>query len=122
MTTQAKNEAMELLKQVNTKLDALSAAVAALAKVQPASSGARQASTGEPCFPNYGRSKGAPVRGASMQDLEFYAQNCRRSLADESKQRWWEKEQALLSAIEAEISRQSVGDGPPPHTDEDVPF
>ncbi|HZN92673.1 MAG TPA: hypothetical protein VFB81_08200, partial [Myxococcales bacterium] len=24
-------------------------------------------------LPNYGRSKGAPIRGASQQDLEFYA-------------------------------------------------
>jgi len=55
-------------------------------------------------FPNYGRSKGMPVAGASVQDLEFYANGCRRSLADESKARWHDKERALLAAIEAELA------------------
>lgn len=54
-------------------------------------------------FPNYGRSKGQPVRGASVQDLEFYAKGCRRTLADESKSRWHDKERQLLAAIEAEL-------------------
>ena len=55
-------------------------------------------------FPNYGRSKGMPVAGASVQDLEFYANGCRRSLADESKARWHDKERQLLAAIEAELA------------------
>src|SRR5687767_9638179 len=38
-------------------------------------------------FPPYGRSKGMPIRGASMQDLEFYANGSRRSLNDPSKAR-----------------------------------
>jgi hypothetical protein len=90
-------------------------------------------------FPNYGRSKGGPIRGATMQDLEYYANGARRSLADPSKARWHDKERALLAAIEAEISRQRGGGGgedeerggsssgmdenePPPHTDDDIPF
>lgn len=95
-------------------------------------------------FPNYGRSKGGPIRGATMQDLEYYANGARRSLADPSKSRWHDKERALLASIEAEIARQRGGDGggggggdeyrsggsssgmgdnePPPHTDDDIPF
>jgi hypothetical protein len=87
-------------------------------------------------FPNYGRSKGAPIAGASMQDLEFYANGCRRSLNDPSKSRWHDKERALLAAIEAEIARQRGGGGgggggrhgggdnePPPPSDGDhIPF
>lgn len=80
-------------------------------------------------FPSYGRAKGAPVSGASMQDLEFYANGARRSLADPAKQRFHANEQKLLDAIEAEIARQgdpsnftSEPGEPPPHTDEDVPF
>ncbi|WP_224240667.1 hypothetical protein [Hyalangium gracile] len=91
-------------------------------------------------FPNYGRSKGGPIRGATMQDLEYYANGARRSLNDPSKSRWHDKERALLAAIEAEIARQRGGGGggdeeprggsggamddsePPPHTDEDIPF
>ena len=91
-------------------------------------------------FPNYGRSKGGPIRGATMQDLEYYANGARRSLADPSKSRWHDKERQLLAAIEAEISRQRGGGGgggdegrggsssgmddgePPPHTDDDIPF
>lgn len=62
-------------------------------------------------FPNYGRSKGAPIYGATMQDLEYYANGARRSLNDPSKSRWHEKERQLLAAIEAEIARQGGGGG-----------
>ncbi|MFN7131561.1 MAG: hypothetical protein ACK4N5_05725 [Myxococcales bacterium] len=81
-------------------------------------------------LPNYGRSKGAPIRGASMQDLEYYKNGALRSLNDPAKARWHDKERALLAAIEAEIARQGGGggdeggpvDGPPPHGDDDIPF
>ena len=87
-------------------------------------------SDGGMVFPPYGRSKGMPVKGASMQDLEYYANGCKRTLNDPGKSRWHDKEKVLLAAIEAEISRQggSSGgdgggsDGPPPHSDEDAPF
>ena len=76
-------------------------------------------------FPNYGRSKGGPIRGATMQDLEYYANGARRSLADPSKSRWHDRERALLASIEAEIARQQGGGGgeddggPPPPSDSD---
>lgn len=90
-------------------------------------------------FPPYGRSKGMPIQGASMQDLEFYANGSRRSLADPSKSRFHDKERTLLAAIEEEIARQQgggggggeyggggYGGGPPddvpPPGDEDAPF
>ena len=80
-------------------------------------------------FPPYGRSKGMPVRGGSMQDLEYYANGCKRTLNDPSKSRWHDKERVLLAAIEAEIARQGGGGGggsgqeePPPPGDEDAPF
>ena len=87
-------------------------------------------------FPPYGRSKGAPVVGASIKDLEFYASGCRRTLDDPAKSRWHDKERVLLAAIEAELARQQGGggdegggfrafdqdDGPPAFTDDDVPF
>lgn len=83
-------------------------------------------------FPPYGRSKGQPVVGASMQDLEFYANGCRRTLNDPAKSRWHDKERVLLAAIESEIARQQGGGGggeappdrdePPPMTDDDIPF
>ncbi|XXF77994.1 hypothetical protein P2318_33850 [Myxococcaceae bacterium GXIMD 01537] len=90
-------------------------------------------------FPNYGRSKGGPIVGATQQDLEYYANGARRSLNDPSKSRWHDKERALLAAIEAELARQGGGGGggggrgrssapssgnePPPHGDEDqIPF
>lgn len=85
-------------------------------------------------FPPYGRSKGMPIVGASMGDLEFYANGSRRSLGDPAKSRWHDKERVLLAAIEAEIARQQGGggapgaeppfddaDGPPP-SDDDIPF
>jgi hypothetical protein len=101
-------------------------------------------------FPPYGRSKGMPIAGASMGDLEFYANGSKRSLADPSKSRWHDKERQLLAAIEAEIVRQggvpsadvpaprpsgggrsgggrqsappSFGEEPPPPGDDDIPF
>lgn len=81
-------------------------------------------------FPPYGRSKGMPIAGASMQDLDFYANGCRRTLADPGKARWHDKERQLLAAIEEEIGRQRGGgaggppddDGIPPPGDEDAPF
>ena len=89
----------------------------------------RAASAAGVMFPNYGRAKGAPVSGASMQDLEFYANGARRSLADPAKERYHASEKRLLDAIEAEIARQSDPSNftsepgePPPHADEDVPF
>lgn len=89
-------------------------------------------------FPPYGRSKGAPIAGASVQDLEFYIQGSRRSLDDPSKSRWHDKERVLLAAMEAELARQKGGgttgggsarreefdgpDGPSPFDDDDLPF
>jgi len=85
-------------------------------------------------FPPYGRSKGMPISGASMQDLEFYANGSRRSLNEPSKARFHDKERVLLAAIEEEIARQQGGGGGsdagyggppddvPPPGDEDAPF
>jgi hypothetical protein len=94
-------------------------------------------------FPPYGRSKGMPVVGAAVSDLEFYMGGCQRTLGDPSKARWHEKERVLLAAIEAELARQRSGEAgdiqyddqsaggshppdddfrPPPHSDDDIPF
>jgi hypothetical protein len=88
-------------------------------------------------FPPYGRSKGAPIAGASVQDLEFYISGSRRSLDDPGKARWHDKERVLLAAMEQELARQRGGSagaatsnafaGPddydaPPHSDDDIPF
>ena len=97
-------------------------------------------SDGSMVFPPYGRSKGMPVAGATVQDLEYYASGCRRTLGDPAKSRWHDKERQLLAAIEAELARQGGGGGSfaggsgrvtapsfrdddaPPHRDEDIPF
>lgn len=86
-------------------------------------------------FPPYGRSKGQPIAGASVQDLEFYINGSRRSLDDPSKARWHEKERVLLAAMEAELARQLSGEPrsdavparddyeeAPPFSDDDIPF
>ena len=75
-------------------------------------------------FPPYGRSKGAPIHGASIQDLEFYANGARRTLGDPSKARFHDKERILLGIIEAELGRQrdepTSDGGIPPHGDDDA--
>lgn len=86
-------------------------------------------------FPPYGRSRGQPIAGASVQDLEFYISGSRRSLDDPAKARWHDKERVLLAAMEAELARQRGEGGgggsarardeyeeAPPHTDDDIPF
>ncbi len=79
-------------------------------------------------FPPYGRSKGQPIAGATMQDLEYYAAGCKRTLGDPAKSRWHDKERVLLAAIEAEMARQRGGpppmssDEPPPPSEDDIPF
>jgi len=101
------------------------AASAAAPRRAASSGGGSSAGGGDGAvFPNYGRSKGGPIRGASMGDLEYYANGARRSLGDPSKSRWHDRERALLAAIEAEIARQrggesGGGDEPPPHGDDD---
>jgi hypothetical protein len=114
--------------------------VAASAPAAPRATPIAAGPGGGATFPNYGRSKGAPVAGASMQDLEYYANGCRRTLADPAKSRWHDKERVLLAAIEAEVARQRGGVTPmadaepswraesprgdevPPPTDDDIPF
>ncbi len=123
--------------------DAMTIGASPMAAAAPRAAPARASSSGAASrppagdgmlLPNYGRSKGMPVVGASLQDLEFYANGARRSLADASKSRWHDKERQLLAAIEAEISRQQGGGGGdesgggpddshiPPPSDDDAPF
>ena len=107
-------------------------AVADPARARPSSAPSGPEGT---VFPPYGRSKGAPIAGASVQDLEFYISGSRRSLDDPSKARWHDRERVLLAAMEAELARKTGGgggsasyghsafdDAPPPSDDDDIPF
>lgn len=115
---------------------------AAPARAQRSSSSSYSSSSsagdGGMVFPPYGRSKGAKIAGASIQDLEFYISGSRRSLDDPGKARWHDKERVLLAAMEAELARQRGGGGgsssgagsygppqdddAPPYSDDDIPF
>ena len=97
----AKTEAMTALNRIEAKLDALVAAM----KAAPV---ARAASDGQARFGNYGRSKGAHVAGASAADLSYYGDGCRRTLADDSKANFHDREKTLLAAIEAEEAKQGA--------------
>ena len=125
----------------NLVLGELSIGATPDAAPSPARRSSAPGADGGMVFPPYGRSKGLPIAGAAMSDLEFYMSGCNRTLNDPAKARWHEKERVLLAAIEAEIARQ--GDGvssnhddeyaggspppdddfaPPPHSDDDIPF
>lgn len=83
----------------------------ARAAAAPAYASAPRSSGGAPTnFPNYGRSKGAPIAGATVTDLEYYANGCRRTLADQGKARFHDKERELLAVIEAELAAQGRGE------------
>jgi hypothetical protein len=91
--------------------EAQNAALAALVdalKARPVagSSGGNGAAHSGPVFPNYGKSKGHAVAGASVGDLRYYGEGCIRSLENPEKQRFHDKERALLDAINAELVRQ----------------
>lgn len=113
----------DLLRTLIEKVDRLTAQVALLAAQKSGgSSSASKASGDGPRFPNYGRKKGEPVKGADIGDLKFYARGCERTLADEGKARWHDRERELLAAIHAEMRRQGHApdygdsqqdDGPP---------
>jgi hypothetical protein len=115
--------------------------IGAVPDAAPARRPAAPASSGRDdgmVFPPYGRSRGAPIAGASVQDLEFYIGGSRRTLDDPGKARWHDKERALLAVMEAELARQRGGvggggqqndyggpddfGGAPDFTDDDVPF
>ncbi len=114
------------------------APVSAAAPARRSSGSSAGGGAGGAVFPPYGRSKGMPVYGATMQDLEFYASGSRRTLADPSKARFHDKERSFLAVLEAEIMRQQGGGGGgqqdlgsgsapddseiPPPGDEDAPF
>jgi hypothetical protein len=85
--------------------------IGALADAAPARRAASSAASDGMVFPPYGRSKGAPIAGASVQDLEFYINGSRRSLDDPSKARWHDKERVLLAAMEAELARRTGSNG-----------
>lgn len=104
-----------LSEQMRGELALLRAEVAAMKSAQRAAP-----SGGDGTFPNYGGAKGQLIAGASMKDLAFYANGCRRTLDDPSKARFHDKETRMLAAIEAEIARQQGGDAPP-HDDADAP-
>lgn len=105
--------------------EAAKAAKASPPRVVVTETGARQPlrGGGPTTLPNYGKAKGQPIAGADMRTLEFYANGCRKSLADPAKANWHAKEAALLEAIQDEMARQSGpgDDGPPPPTDADAP-
>ncbi len=122
----------------------IGAAPAARPMAASAPAPARGGGFGAPTtFPNYGRSKGAPISGATLTDLEYYANGCRRTLSDAGKARFHDKERELLAVIEAELARQGHGGTseapmprgengsrwsppaepePPPLGDDDIPF
>lgn len=143
MTSEQITMLVGALDELRGSVDRLTAAMQAAPAARPAPAAApaqaprAPSSSGGPTnFPNYGRSKGAPIAGATVQDLEYYANGARRSIADQSKARWHDKEKELLAAIEAELARPSAGaaepgpadfgnapdnDAPPPG-DDDIPF
>lgn len=59
-------------------------------------------------LPNFGKSKGAPIAGAALAELEWYAQAMRESIDNPAKATFKAKNQAMLEALEAEIDRQTT--------------
>jgi len=72
-------------------------------KPQPPPRAAPSPNANGAVFPNYGRSRGMPVKGASSDDLQFYKQRAIKSLNDPAKSRFHAQEKALLDAINAEL-------------------
>lgn len=60
----------------------------------------------------FGNSKGKPIEEESDKSLEWLRNAIASSVDDPSKERWREKNQKLLDAIEAELDARSGGDTP----------
>lgn len=127
--SEAAQKMTEAIEKNTAAVEALTKALqfaAGPARPAPARRGPSDPSKWPTAFPNYGKSKGAPIFGATLQDLEYYANGARRSLADPAKERFHEKEGALLDAIEAEIARQGGASGPAhpggAPSEDDLPF
>lgn len=125
------NDTVTRLEAAIAKLERAVQQLTLTAAAKPAASSS--SSSGGVTFPNYGKSKGAAVRGASLNDLKFYAGGCERTLGDPEKSRWHDKERTLLEAIHAEMRRQGHApdhgdssqpppDDAPPPGDDDAPF
>jgi hypothetical protein len=76
-----------------------------------------------------GRSKGTPIETANVEDLRYWADRFRKTLADGTgKPQFRAKDEAQLAAFEAEIARIEGGPGGPAADDgagsssDDIPF
>lgn len=83
----------------------------------PARSGRARVVEPPAAFPPFGRMKSQPIQGAPLNELEYYSEASRKTLADASKVRFHDKERALLAAYEEEIRRQKGGTAPEPKGD-----
>ena len=111
------------MTEYETKSLALLERIAKAVEAKPTISRAAPVAGAGTVFGNYGRNKGGAVAGASMADLTYYGDGCRRTLADPSKSNFHAREQVLLNAIEAEVMRQGGGEPPPPgDADAPAPF
>lgn len=81
-------------------------------------------------LPPFGRKRGQPIAGCDLENLEWYRGVVQKSVDDPDKARFRERNQEVLSAIEAEIVRQggtverqqlSWGQNPNDDTDS-IPF
>lgn len=73
---------------------------------QAAQSAPKASGGGAGTFPNFGKSKGAPISGASQNDLRYYAGAAVRSIEDASKARFLDSNKAQLASYVAEMERQ----------------
>ena len=120
--------------------DALKAGAQPASAARPATrpaSASGAAGAGGPVLP-FGRSKGKPVAGAPLDDLEWAAKIVRENVGDPARAQYRDRNTELLAALTAEMARQTgkpADDwrGPPPEelggavangapTEDDVPF
>jgi hypothetical protein len=134
MTTAGKTTSERTAEAMERHADAVEALVAGVAalvnavKARPAGGGGGVVSHSGPVF-GFGKSKGQPVAGASVRDLQYYGDAACSSLGNPDKERFHAKERALLAAINAELKKHGEPAIVPPgeaHDDapqnEDVPF
>lgn len=61
-------------------------------------------------FPNFGSCAGAPIVGATVKDLRFYAHAAVRTLSNPDKSRYHDSERRRLALYNSEIVRQGKPD------------
>lgn len=130
MSAEGTDALLELAREMLAELRSANETLRGMAGMSKAAGSAPRATGGNQegpitTLPNYGKAKGAPIATASLDDLRYYLRGCERTLEDQGKAQFHDRERRVKAAIEEEMTKrqgapaqqQSVS-----YDGEDIPF